>query len=53
MQVERQADGVTASAAVAELRAHDLCTHGIGVSECLLSRWQKGARSMCAQKTAV
>ena len=45
MKVERQMEGVTASAAIAELRAHDLCTHGVGVGECLLSRWPKGAPS--------
>jgi hypothetical protein len=36
-------DKVHATATVGDLVAHDLCTHGPGVGELLLSRWMKGA----------
>ena len=33
-----------ASASVYDITAHDLCTHGSGVSEVLLARWHAGGR---------
>ncbi len=33
-----------ASASVYDITAHDLCTHGSGVSEVLLARWHAGGQ---------
>lgn len=33
------------AASVHDVSAHDLCTHGSGVSEVLLARWHEGERS--------
>ena len=35
-------DGVSATASVQDVHAHDLCTHDPGVSDCLLARWREG-----------
>ena len=45
--VHAQARGASldVDASVHDVSAHDLCTHGTGVSEVLLTRWHEGERS--------
>lgn len=44
---------VSAEVAVQDLRVLDLCTHGGGASDCLLSRWQAGAARSLSLGNAV
>lgn len=39
-----QAGRLQLTCSVQEIAAHDLCTHGAGISEVLLTRWDKGER---------
>jgi hypothetical protein len=44
LEARWQAEEVHVRATVQDITAHDLCTHGAGISEVLLARWDVGGR---------
>ncbi len=42
IEAHMQSGRLQLTCSVEDIAAHDLCTHGAGISEMLLTRWDKG-----------